>query len=79
MKRYLNAVNDLAHEMDWVDVTLLKLATASAGALIGLSIPKKNRRLAAMGAATLCAAFSVPLVAKFIPHLGRALTEEDDA
>lgn len=78
MKRLLEAGNACIAEMDWRDMALVKFCLCAMGMLLGLAVPKRGRKWAALGAAIIFVATYIPLVLRFLPHLGRALSGRED-
>ena len=77
MKRLLEAGNACIAEMDWRDMALVKFCLCAMGMLLGLPFPS-GAQVAALGAAVLFVAAYIPLVLRFLPHLGRALSGRED-
>ncbi len=73
MKKLFSAADSYIAEMNWKDMALVKFCLCSMGMLLGLAAPKKFRKWAALGAAVLFVATYIPIMLKFLPHLGRAL------
>lgn len=50
----------------WKDLALIKFCLFSIGILVGIGIPKKNRKFAGIIAAAVFAVTYIPLMVKFI-------------
>lgn len=69
MKKLFTSADRYLQASDWKDMALLKFCLSAMGILIGVSLPAKKKRLAAILAAAVFAATFVPLMAKFLPFL----------
>ncbi|HIY21406.1 MAG TPA: permease of phosphate ABC transporter [Candidatus Flavonifractor merdigallinarum] len=72
MKKLFTAADTCIAEMNWRDLALVKFCLCSMGILLGLAAPKRSRKWVALGAGVLFIATYIPLMLKFLPHLGRA-------
>ena len=70
MKKYLNTVNAFILQCDWRDLAFIKAATAAVGVLLGLMIPRKTRKFAAITAAIVAIGAAVPMVLKLLRMFG---------
>ena len=50
MHKWLSYANEYVRQSDWKDLALIKLCLCSAGVLIGMSLAKRVKKLAAFGA-----------------------------
>ena len=73
MKKLFSAADSCIAEMNWKDMALLKFCLCAMGMLLGIALPKRGRKWAALGAGVIFVATYIPLMLKFLPHLGRAL------
>ncbi len=71
MKKLFTAADTCIAEMNWRDLALVKFCLCSMGILLGLAAPKRSRKWVALGAGVLFIATYIPLMLKFLPHLGR--------
>ena len=55
------------------------LTGIAIGVLLGLCVPRRSRKWAALGAGAAFIATYIPLMAGFVPHLVRELREDGDA
>lgn len=69
MKHLLRSSKRYLRNMDLTDMALLKLCLISFGALIGLCIPSRSRKCAALLAGLLFGGIYLPLMAKLFPTL----------
>ena len=69
MKNLLNRANDFLQKWDWRDVMLLKLCLYAAGVLVGLAVPSRRKKIAAVLASVLFLATWIPLALRFLPSL----------
>ena len=77
MKKYLNTINAFLIQSDWKDLALIKTATAAVGVLMGLLIPKKTRKFAAVTAGLVAVAATVPVILKLLQMFGICEDEQD--
>ena len=63
---------------DWKMLALVKFCLCSMGMLLGLAVPKKGRKWAALGAAVLFVTTYIPLILKFLPALSRAMSGREE-
>lgn len=73
MKRWINAAGDYIRTMDICDVALMKICVGAAGIMLGMVIPKKGRKTAALIASTV---FAVTYVLVMVPFLKRLEEKE---
>ena len=76
MKKLLAAAQGYVSEMSLWDVAGLKLCLAALGVLVGLLIPRRSRRLAAVVACLVFFATYLPLMVRFLSSMGRRLGVE---
>ena len=73
MKKLFAAADEYLQDCDWKDLALLKFCLASAGLLIGLAVPKKNRPAAACLGVGVFIGTYIPQMMKFLPILKKHL------
>lgn len=69
MKKLINCAEHFIMQSDWKDIAILKFCLLSIGILIGVSIPKKEKKAAVIAASTLFAVTYPPLMSKFLKLL----------
>lgn len=69
MKKLLEIGNQYIKESDWKVIAVLKFCLISLGILIGMNIPHKGKRLAAIGCTGVFVLTYVPLMAKLLKML----------
>lgn len=69
MKKLIERGKRCLQVWNWKDVAALKLCICALGVLVGLVIPARRRKLAAILAGVVFAATYVPLMVKFLPFL----------
>ncbi|OUN02141.1 permease of phosphate ABC transporter [Flavonifractor sp. An92] len=78
MKKLFSAADACIAEMNWKDMALVKFCLCSMGMLLGLAVPKKGRKWAALGASILFVTTYLPLILKFLPALSRAMKGREE-
>lgn len=73
MKKWLACVNEYQKECDWKDLTLIKFCLCAAGVMIGLCVPKKQKKYPFIIAAVIFIATYIPLMIKFICSMKKNL------
>ena len=79
MKKLFAIADSYVPRMTWKDVALLKVCLCAIGVLLGLCVPRRRRKWAALGAGAAFIATYIPLMSGFVPHLVRELREDGDA
>ncbi len=69
VKRALEASDEYAKQSTWTDFALIKACLCAVGVMIGLSVPKRNRKSVFAGAAVVCTATWLCIMGKFLPIL----------
>lgn len=64
MEKFLELGNRYAKQSDWKDFALTKLCLCAIGVLIGLNIPKKNKKCVGIMAITMFFITYIPLMSK---------------
>ena len=65
-RQWLSYANEYVRQSDWKDLALIKLCLCSAGVLIGMSLAKRVKKLAAFGAMAVFIATYLPLMWKLL-------------
>lgn len=65
MKKLFEAANRYIETSDWKTIAVLKFCLISLGMMIGMAIPKKNKKPVFFGALAIFAATYIPLMVKF--------------
>ena len=71
MKKLFDAADIYLKQATWKDLALVKFCLASIGLLAGLFIPRKHRKIAAIGASLVLIATYIPLMTDFFASLLR--------
>lgn len=58
--------DEYIQESDWKDISLLKMCLAAFGTMVGLSIKKKNKKIAMIVAGCIFIVTYIPLMCRFI-------------
>ena len=66
MNKWFSYANEYVKQSDWKDFALVKLCLCSAGVMIGISLTKKAKKLAAFGAMAVFITTYLPLIIKFL-------------
>lgn len=77
MKKYLNTIDAFILQCHWQDLALIKVATAAVGVLLGLMIPRRTRKFAAITAAIVAVGAAVPMVLKLLRMFGLFEDEQE--
>lgn len=77
MKYLFTAADDYIRQADWRDLALIKFCLCSVGILIGLSIPKRSRKLVGVVAMLAFVGSYVPLMIKFFGVFKGCAVEQD--
>ncbi len=72
MKNCLRYSTNYAKEMNLFDFGLLKLCLCAAGVLLGIAIPSKHKKKAALAAAAVYSLTYVPLMVKYFAFLEKS-------
>ena len=75
MKKLFALADAYLKESDWKDLALIKLCLCAMGVLIGMTLPRKHRRVVVPAALAVFAATYIPLMAKVVRIL---LVPEED-
>lgn len=70
MKDLFRLANQYIRESDWMDLARIKLCLCAVGILLGMQIPPKHRKAAALGAGVVFVATYLPLMGCFSPLSG---------
>lgn len=70
MRNLRNQADHFLRTLGWRDAALLKLCLCAVGVLLGLAIPARRRKAAALLAALAFLISWIPLLARFLPSLG---------
>lgn len=65
MKNIFNSVTIYVRQLDWTGLALLKFCLCAFGVLIGLALPKRARKSAALLSFCVFIATCLPLMLKF--------------
>ena len=65
MKKLFGYADAYIKQSDWKDLALLKFCLAAIGTLVGISLPSKSKKPAALIAGSVFIATYIPLMAKF--------------
>lgn len=71
MKKLFEYADQYVQESDWKDLAMLKFCLCAIGVMIGVAIPKKDKKAAATVAAGVFAVTYVPLMSKFVKIIVR--------
>ena len=66
MKRLLGCADRYIQSRDWTMLAFLKFYLCAIGVLLGLSVPGKHKKTAAIGASGVFLATYIPLMADFL-------------
>ena len=66
MNKWFSYANEYVKQSDWKDFACQTLACALRGLMIGISLTKKAKKLAAFGAMAVFIATYLPLIIKFL-------------
>ena len=69
MKRLFDAADVYLKQATWKDLALIKFCLASIGLAIGLQIPRKHKKVTAIGALVVFLATYIPLMTDFLGFL----------
>ena len=71
MKDLFRLANQYIRESDWMDLARIKLCLCAVGILLGMQIPPKHRKAAALGAGVVFVATYLPLMGCFFALVRR--------
>lgn len=66
MKKFFSYADEYVKQSSWKDFALVKFCLCAAGVLIGLALPPKARKRAAIVAAFVFVVTYIPLMLKFL-------------
>lgn len=66
MKKLFEYANEYLAQSDWKDLAMIKCCLCAIGVLMGLIVPKKNRKTVFAAALLIFAATYIPLMKKFV-------------
>lgn len=71
MKDLFRLANQYIRESDWMDLARIKLCLCAVGILLGMQIPPKHRKAAALGVGVVFVATYLPLMGCFFALVRR--------
>ena len=77
MKRLYTYVDIYIKESSWKDLALIKFCMCAVGVLIGLMIPKGQKKWSLMAAGAVFLLTYIPLMGKFLGGIFRRETKEE--
>lgn len=75
MEKFFELGNRYAKQSDWKDFALTKFCLCAIGVLIGLNIPKKNKKCVGIMATTMFFITYIPLMSKVF-KMGKEMFDE---
>lgn len=65
MKNLFRLADQYIRESDWMDLARIKFCLCAVGILLGMQIPPKHRKAAALGAGLVYVVTFLPLMSQF--------------
>lgn len=75
MKKLLASADQFLQESDWRDLTLVKFCLCAIGIMIGLCVPKENKKYPFICAGVIFIITYIPLMVKLIKIIIRQYTD----